>query len=591
MKQYSNYLFPLYILLSFFTISQKVEAQTITLSSPPSGFTLVNSSTVILGISGETGGISNIRLVFTYVSGYYKSRIGRKDSVTLASTASSHTFTFDPNTITTDSRYSANTGNLVDGVYSIQANYKRVANNAIVRSNIANLVTFDTQALPIYFNTPIANSTVKGIFAYHDTIPEPFAVKSKQLSIRSVSTGKTTTITFLNSKRVTKFDLNSSYIPNSNNILSTTDTTLSDGNYFFSLTYRDLSGHNATPVERFVTIDSKTLPPSILKPVNNSKQNSLLDLLFTIPEQMNAGSVKLLFKKSGGGTDSLVLANPIVGINTYQLDLKNLNSPNISNSSITTLPDGVYDIILKYQDAIGNVSSSTTISNFTLDNTTISPTLNSPLTDLTLRARDVLNVTFNLPEKALQGSVKAHLMDSTNTYPVILNAIDAGTYSFAIDPSNVNSSTGVVSSLVNKIPDGTYNFQLSYQDELGNPISQSTTKSVTFDTETQAISNISPTDSSTVIGNLSISFNLPEIPKDNKVFLTLRNCEDINVELRANSIGIQNFIIDPQNLELSTGILQSSRPNIPSGTYTLIIGYQDVLGNSFSYTSKKGIIF
>lgn len=553
-------------------------AQTITLSSPSTGTPYIDNLPISITISGETS-VTKVKLVFTYTSGVYKANIGKKDSVTLATSTLSYNFSFNPSTITTSTLFSENTGNLVDGVYSIYANYTRTS-GAIVRSSTINTVTIDTRALQQTIISPAPNAVVKGTFYYRDSIPEGFAAASKKLSLQSIKTGKITTIVLANIIRNTRVMLNTSSIkPISDALTSSTDSTIEDGTYLFSLVYRDLNTHTASPFSHFVTIDSKTLPPIITKPLNNIRQNSQLDLIVNFPEQLTAGSAKLLFKKVGGRVDSLVLVSPSVGANNYAINLKNLSSSNISNSSTSSLSDGTYDIIVKYQDAVGNVASSDTISNFTLDQTTLVPTLVTPNSNQILRSGDLLNLDFNLPEQAKEGSVKVNLIDGNSTIPVILNTSNAGSYSISIDPLDVKGSTNILNSPRKTLPNGNYILQVSYQDLLGNEVAISESKNILIDRETEPLSNVSVSDSTSTGGFLDISYTLPENALGNTVKLLLSGCEQVSMNLGSVGKGLHSFRINGNNLQKTNRITKSTQPTIPNGDYAVYISYQDTLGN------------
>jgi hypothetical protein len=115
----SNLYYFLGLIFSLFIVSQNGVAQTMTLSSPSSSGTAQDNLAVVFSISGETGTISNVRVVFTYLSGYYTANVGKKDSVTMFSISATQSFSFNPSKITSSALFRANTGNLVDGVYSV----------------------------------------------------------------------------------------------------------------------------------------------------------------------------------------------------------------------------------------------------------------------------------------------------------------------------------------------------------------------------------------------------------------------------------------------------------------------------------------
>ncbi|MCX6952411.1 MAG: hypothetical protein NTV51_09630, partial [Verrucomicrobia bacterium] len=131
-------------------IGQKGFGQTMTLSAPSSGVTAVDNMAVVFSISGETGTISSVKVVMTYLSGPSAESVGSTWSMTMFSNSATQSFSFNPSTATSSALFASVSPatNLPDGVYSVYAQYTRGVNSAIVKSNTAASVTVDTGALP-----------------------------------------------------------------------------------------------------------------------------------------------------------------------------------------------------------------------------------------------------------------------------------------------------------------------------------------------------------------------------------------------------------------------------------------------------------
>ena len=116
------------------------------------------------------------------------------------------------------------------------------------------------------------------------------------------------------------------------------------------------------------------------------------------------------------------------------------------------------------------------VAAFSLDSTTLAPTLTAPATS-TVTGSPV-SVDFTLPEAALNGSVT---LSFGSTVLTLANSEgSAGAHSFTFNPANPTASAQIASG--SAVADGTYTVTLSYQDALGNPAASTVRTNVTIDT-------------------------------------------------------------------------------------------------------------
>jgi hypothetical protein len=299
---------------------------------------------------------SKLEMVWTYKSGFYT--VPEPVVLTFASsnTISSGTFLFDPATAATNSNFSSVSGSLPDGEWSV---VMRATESGIVYSSPSVTLTTSTATIPPVFTAPAANATTNTI-PVSFTLPDaPSLADPVALSFTNIATSAVSVL-MLSDTRAQSFTLNPSELASSASVLSSTGpTSLTDGSYEVSLSYSDNEGHPAaTTVNSDWTLDRTTFAPSLAMPVGGSEE-SPLQIDYSLPQTPLAGSVTLTF--TGASTVTMALADSTAGSHTLELDpLAPASSPDVT--SITpagaTLPDGIYDLTVAYQDVLANPAAS-----------------------------------------------------------------------------------------------------------------------------------------------------------------------------------------------------------------------------------------
>jgi hypothetical protein len=299
---------------------------------------------------------SKLEMVWTYKSGFYT--ITEPVVLTFASsnTISSGTFVFDPATVATNSNFSSVSGSLPDGEWSV---YMKETVGGIVYSSSSVTVTTSTATVPPEFTAPAANTTTNTI-PVSFTLPDaPSLADPVALSFTNIATSAVSTL-MLGDTRVQSFTLNPSELASSSSVQSSTGpTSLTDGGYEVSLSYSDNEGHAAaTTVNADWTLDRTTFAPGLTMPMGGSEE-SPLQISYSLPQTPLPGSVTLTF--TGASTVTMTLADSTAGSHTLELDpLAPASSPDVTSVSPAgaTLPDGIYDLTVAYQDELGNPASS-----------------------------------------------------------------------------------------------------------------------------------------------------------------------------------------------------------------------------------------
>jgi hypothetical protein len=211
-----------------------------------------------------------------------------------------------------------------------------------------------------------------------------------------------------------------------------------------------------------------TAAPVLTSPVAGATQNTL-SVSYSLPDTPLPNSVTLTFANQ---TTSQSWVLTMDNSQTQSVSL-NPHAPITSPAVVSvagpssSLADGVYDVTLSYQDSSADPQASATSTGWTLDTTTLAPTLQVPTggTD-----GSALEIALTLPEAPLSGSAALTFTGPT-TVSLLLSAATAGSRSLTLDPSSLSPTAGVsqITPAGATLPDGTYTVSLRYQDALGNP--------------------------------------------------------------------------------------------------------------------------
>ena len=105
--------------------------------------------------------------------------------------------------------------------------------------------------------------------------------------------------------------------------------------------------------------DTTTSTPMLMAPASGSASTNMVAVAFYLPEAALSGSVKLTFTGSVMRVLTLTSVNDSVGTHAFTLNALNpLPSAEIADGS--PIPDGIYTVVLSYQDALGNPTASST---------------------------------------------------------------------------------------------------------------------------------------------------------------------------------------------------------------------------------------
>lgn len=578
--------------LLFFN-SIALQAQSVTLSSPSSSYTAVDSFVVSYTVSEPAGAPQAIQVVLTPLSGPAATS-GLPTSYTLNIKAAflvsgSKTFTVratDLNSASNDFTPSPAGVSLPEGVYSAFCQYVRPpsAGGTTLKSTTRTNIFIDVLTQTPILRKPVAGGSSNSSINVNYTLPESNLSGTALLTFVGPVTN---TFVLANYLLNADFNFSTNNISAPNIITSATSTTLPDGTYTVTLSYQDRFSHPiATVSSSSFFIQTATPTPSINGPLSSANLSQLMNFNLLLPSSPLAGSVKLKFTKDSQ-TETVVLNYTGFGTEfPLQLDSKNFTaSPYVQSASSNSLSSGVYDVVLEYQDFLSNPISIASITNITLDNETLPPTLIYPTNNQIVGKNQTFNLNFSLPETPKANTVKVEI----GSCILEIDCTSSGSKSLEIDPKNIAGNTAVLSTTQSSLLDGNYAVKVKYQDAFGNTVSSSGVTNLIIKTITDLPILTNPVLNFINSSNLDFTVNLPGSALNSLINVKLIGDETINIDLIAEGSGLQTYSLLGNNLPRTIGLYYASKEYIPNGTYTFLLSYKDLNGNDASFISQNNV--
>ncbi len=332
----------------------------------------------------------------------------------------------------------------------------------------------------------------------------------------------------------------------------------------------------------------QTPPPLLGAPVSGATYNSSgISISYILPTAPLAGTVRLTFTNNLQ-TLTLVLTNG-TNVSFVLLPHNPLASPDVVSAIPVsgTLPDGVYNVQLSYQDTNGDPAASAAVTNITVDTVTLSPVLLAPANSAAVNYAN-LHVSYQLPEAPTPGSVTITFYNSSTN--ITLQLDNSQTNDFTVPPGLLTNAAAVTSATAPVLPDGIYNVLLGYQDASGNPAAFAGVTNVTVDTVTQPPVLLAPATSSVVNSTgLHLSYQLPEAPASGSVAILFFN-SSTNITLGLNNSQTNDFVVSPASLLSAAAITSASSTALPDGRYTVVLSYQDALLNPAATVAVTNVL-
>ena len=347
-------------------------------------------------------------------------------------------------------------------------------------------------------------------------------------------------------------------------------TSLVDGAmYDVTMEYQDGAGNPVgSSTQANVTFDTTTLPPILTKPQARSYIKADFDVTFTLPEDAEAGSVKLLIEPLAQGEvqdklgrRTLVFGTRFEKTGTYTVTLAHMDAIvlNATNGIASVAPtlnlihSAGYVLTFLYKDSIGNDEARVPVS-VVVDLATIPPSLVSPISNYPFKEAFILS--YVIPEIAEPGSVTltfdtAYGDASFTQRVVFLSDLNPATHppttvgsiqqipeaaltpystayfgatTFAMTAlATANTTSTRVTAVVpaaSLVHDARYNLTLSYRDAAGNVAASDSKVFAWFDTFTAPPVLAFPGNFSALSTNFLVNVTMPEIASAGSLKLT-----------------------------------------------------------------------
>ena len=468
--------------------------------------------------------------------------------------------------------YTITTNIPADGTYTCTVSYKIDATTTYT-STAQITLTIDRNTLPASLTQPLASTTYQNPIPVSLTLGELNATGTVKLKFESTSGTYSNTLTLVDNTLSQTFSITNNNIGASINVTSATQATLTDGLYNVTLTYQDI---NLNPIysttNANVRIQANTPLPTLSEPITGGLFNGTSSPTFTynLPSAPLSGTARLTLSTTG---------------TTYTYSLPNQVGTNSFTITTNPPPDGTYTWTVSYQDYLGNPIATSAASIVSFDRITLSPTITSPSTN-SINA-GTATITYTAPEDAFPGSKKLFISQN-GTVITTISIIDNNAGSINLNFKDLTASNNQIASVsgTTNIPSGSYSLTFSYKDGSDNA-AESSTINFSIDDITIRIPISFPIPNSIVTNNLNLNFTLPEAMLSGSLKLHLSNATNNIFFTVADLVpNTYDWNINPSVNILTTypskftSVSPSTITNIPAGTYTLTMIYQDALGNS-----------
>ncbi len=361
------------------------------------------------------------------------------------------------------------------------------------------------------------------------------------------------------------------------------------GTYAVTLQYQDMAGNPVASVTRN-GVFLKTPNADLVLPVSNTASRAPVTVRFALPAPAKRGTLRLDFVQGTEPQRTLTLSDTLRNVGgTFQFDPAAPASTSDAVVAGSRIPDGVYSVQLRYQNAAGTPMTTPVVTGFTIDTVTQAPILTE-----SSFADGNATVIFSLPEPAQAGSVTLNFASKSNQgFKSVLVLDDsnetAGLHSveFPLSSPSVEGS-GVVSG--DPVPNGRYDILLSYSDVLGNPRAVALAPSVDVNGG-QSVPQLRIDYARKLTGKpLNFSFSIPESPQTQNVFLVFEKGGDtFTFVLKPDFEMVGDFGVgfDPLN-PMASGFFVSA-PTLASGSYNVTLKYLNMSNVVASSSTLVGV--
>lgn len=537
-------------ILSFFITSLSY-GQDPVLTAPTSGSTYSSSNALVFAYNLPSAPYSNTATL-TLAPGY---------SYEMPSAIGSNTYTITSNIP-------------ADGTYTCTVSYKIDATTTYTSTAQVTLTIDRTTQNPSIL-APITNNTYRGALTFTFITPDQALSNSKKLTFSQ--NGTSVSQLTINTSNTGTLNLNLKALsltnPEITAISGTYTTSIPDGTYSVTYSYRDDLSNPAASSTVNITIDSQTLPATLTQPLAGTTYTNPIPVSLNLGEMNAPGTLNLTFEYTDGTYSNTLTLVDNTPSQTFTFTNNNIwPTSNVTTATHTTLMDGLYNVKLTYQDVYYNPLYSTTNSNVRIQTNTPLPTLSDPITGSVFNGTSTPTFSYALPSAPFSGTAQLTLTSAGSAYVYSL-------------PNQVGSNTFTITT--NAPQDGTYSWTVRYQDFLGNPAATSATSLVIFDRATLSPTITSPLTNAINTGTATITYSTPEnaYSGSKKIFISQNGTAITTINVIDNNTGTLNLNFKDLTVSNSQITSVSGTTNIPDGTYSLTYSYKDAANNTAASNS------
>ena len=326
-----------------------------------------------------------------------------------------------------------------------------------------------------------------------------------------------------------------------------------------------------------------TPPATLYAPASDSTNSSRgIPIIYSLPVAPASGTVEISIYNTS--VNVTLFMNDSRSNNFTLLPGALTSSSQVVSASASVLPDGQYGVLLTYRDTPTDTPGFAQVTNVLVKSTTTPPVLLLPASGTTWNR---LPIQYELPDAPTASTVRLAFFNSSTNVLLTLN--NNASNNFLLNPSALASVSQVLTTTSPVLPDGVYSLFLSYQDYLGNPAASTSATNIQIKTITTPPILLLPTNNFAG-ATFTFQYELPDAPFSGSVRLIFFN-SSTNVSLQFNNSLSNAFVLDPASLWTAPPpIVFSSSPVLPDGAYTLLLSYQDYLGNPAASTQATNLL-
>jgi hypothetical protein len=298
------------------------------------------------------------------------------------------------------------------------------------------------------------------------SLPDPPAPGSVEL----VFTGATTCTVSMSTARAVLFSIDPSSVRTSSaEITGTTCANLNEGSYNLTLRYRAVVGGAPQPVASTtaaaVQVRAATPPPIVSAPLPGSA-HAVVPVAYRLPVTAATDTVSVTFLSAETGATICTLTMGTAPQVSFTLDPAAVaaSSAQITASTCTTLPDGLYTMLVRYRPAGSSAAAfgATSVGAVRISTAGAPPVVTAPAAGDALDRDSSVSVTATFPDPAVAGTTRVILTPQDGT-PCTLTVADGPALGLWLDVDALGPGAGVTSSTCTTIPDGPLSLRVAYR--------------------------------------------------------------------------------------------------------------------------------